>query len=76
MNFFFFFFINAGFGLMEGYCVCCLSVCQCFCCTQIAAFSQSACLLTWVPIECVNIFTVMFGAIDCLYGCNMLPLGL
>lgn len=52
--------------------------CLCFCCTQIAAFSQSACLLTRVPVECVNIFTVMFGAVDCacLYGCNMLPLGL
>ncbi len=43
-----------------------LSVCLCFCCTRIAAFSPSACLLTRVPVECVNIFTVMFGAIDCV----------
>lgn len=50
--------------------ICCLSV-LCVSCTQIAVFSQSACLLTRVPVECVNIFTVMLGAIDfiCLYGC-------
>lgn len=52
----------------------CLSV-LCVSCTQIAVFSQSACLLTRVPVECVNIFTVIFDCVS-LYDCNMLPLGL
>lgn len=53
------------------------NVMPCVCCTQTAGFSQFACILTRVPVECVNIFTVMLGAIDCvcLYGCSLLHLG-
>lgn len=35
-------------------------VCVCLLYTE-AAFSQSACLLARVPVECVNIFTVNVG---------------